>query len=130
MIFDGVITALRSIESRLREKKKEKQRSPEWRRVRDEHLEKFPMCEACGTTKELQVHHIKPFHLDPRLELDEDNLITLCMAKFNCHLNIGHGGSFNMYNPNVIQDSKDFRSSGSTSSKKAIIAEAKKNRLK
>jgi 5-methylcytosine-specific restriction endonuclease McrA len=130
MIFDGVITALRSIESRLREKKKEKQRSPECRRVRDEHLEKFPMCEACGTTKELQVHHIKPFHLDPHLELDEDNLITLCMAKFNCHLNIGHGGSFNMYNPNVIQDSRDFKSSGSTSSKKAIIAEAKKNRLK
>jgi len=130
MIFGGIISALRSLESRLREKRKEKQRSPEWRKVRDEHLEKFPLCEACGTSKELQVHHIKPFHLDPELELDGNNLITLCMARFNCHLQIGHGGSFGTYNPNVEEDSKKFRLEKSASARKSIISEAKKNRLK
>ena len=130
MMFGGIISTLRSLGSRFREKQKEKHRSPEWRKVRDEHLEKFPMCEACGTSKELQVHHIKPFHLDPELELDENNLMTLCMAKFNCHLQIGHGGSFNMYNPSVEEDAKSFRSAESANERKKVISEAKKNRLK
>ena len=42
-----------------------------------------------------------PFHLDPALELDPTNLITLCMDEKECHLHIGHGGSFKQYNPEV-----------------------------
>jgi len=45
-----------------------------------------------------------PFHLDPAKELDPTNLITLCMSKKECHLYIGHGGSFKQYNPNVRSD--------------------------
>jgi hypothetical protein len=45
-----------------------------------------------------------PFHLDPNKELDTTNLITLCMGEKECHLHIGHGGSFRQYNPNVRTD--------------------------
>ena len=53
------------------------------------------------------MHHVIPFHLDPAKELDRTNLIVLCMAyPQECHLQIGHGGYFKAYNPNVIADSK------------------------
>lgn len=42
-----------------------------------------------------------PFNLDPSLELDPSNLITLCMGEKECHLHIGHGGSFKQYCPEV-----------------------------
>jgi 5-methylcytosine-specific restriction enzyme A len=51
----------------------------------------------CGGTKKLQVHHIYPVHISPRLELEPSNLITLCRAKkygLDCHLFIGHRGDF------------------------------------
>jgi hypothetical protein len=51
----------------------------------------------------LQVHHILPFHLNPQLELDPSNLITLCMGKLECHLIIGHGGDYKDYNPSVVK---------------------------
>jgi hypothetical protein len=47
-----------------------------------------------------------PFHLDPQLELDQTNLITLCMGTKECHLVIGHGGDFHHYNPNVLGDAQ------------------------
>ena len=46
-------------------------RSPQWRRVEQEHLAKEPFCRFCGTTDHLEVHHIVPFHVDPAKELDE-----------------------------------------------------------
>ena len=129
MIFDKIISTLHTIQSRLREKKKEKHRSPDWRKVRDEHLEKFSECAACGSKKDIQVHHIKPFHLHPELELNPKNLITLCMSsKWECHLTIGHGGSFKAYNPNVIEDAKKFCVSSATAREK-LLTESKKNRL-
>jgi hypothetical protein len=48
-------------------------------------------------------HHKKPYHLHPELELDPNNLITLCMENL-CHIDIGHGDSFKAYNPNVAED--------------------------
>jgi hypothetical protein len=48
-----------------------------------------------------------PFHDQPSMELDPKNLITLCMGKTECHLTIGHGGSFEQYNPNVARDAAD-----------------------
>lgn len=81
------------------------ERSPEWPKVEKEHLSKFPTCAACGSTKHLNVHHMKPFHLHPELELDPNNLITLCMDN-DCHLYIGHGDDFKAYNPNVLTDAK------------------------
>jgi hypothetical protein len=86
-----------------RELKKTAVRSPEWPTVRRKHLEKNPKCAACGGTRLCQVHHKKPFHLDPALELDPENLITLCIAKL-CHIDIGHGDDYKAYNPNVEKD--------------------------
>ena len=85
-------------------------RSPEWPKVRAKHLRTHPVCEACGGKKDLQVHHVTPFHVDPKLELDQSNLITLCgPGHRNHHLDIGHGGSFTCRNPNVREDAERFR---------------------
>jgi hypothetical protein len=52
-----------------------------------------------------------PFHVNPHLELDENNLITLCMDENECHLEIGHGDSWKCYNPHVEKDAKRYMSS-------------------
>ena len=78
-------------------------RSPKWPEVRKSHLVVQPKCQVCNGTKDLNVHHIKPVHLYPHLELDNNNLITLCEAN-QCHFTIGHGRDWKAYNPNVIAD--------------------------
>jgi hypothetical protein len=86
-------------------------RSPEWHRVEKEHLAKEPECQWCGATACLQVHHIKPFHLAPELELDPDNLITLCEegGYLNCHLTHGHHGDFRDFNLQIREQCEDHR---------------------
>ena len=82
-----------------------KSRSPEWPKVERTYKKLHPVCECCGSKIKLNVHHKKPFHLFPELELDPANLITLCMdPKRECHLKIGHGDDFKDYNPNVVTD--------------------------
>lgn len=83
-------------------------RSPNWESTRKQHLISEPFCAACGNTKNLQVHHIKPFHVYPELELEKSNLITLCEEKGDsgCHLKVGHLGNWKYINPNVIKDAK------------------------
>ncbi len=76
-------------------------RSNKWPTVEKHFRAAHPTCAACGGNKRLNVHHCKPFHLDPSLELDPNNLITLCMNTKECHLHIGHGGSFKQYCPEV-----------------------------
>lgn len=77
-------------------------RDPRWTLVRDAHLRHFPTCAACGRTENLEVHHIRPFALNPELEIEPDNLITLCND--GCHLKIGHLGDWKRENPNVVED--------------------------
>lgn len=87
-------------------------RSGSWPRVRADHLAKNPCCAVCGGTEKLEVHHKQPFHLQPELELDPANLITLCEAGkggINCHLAWGHLGSFKAFNPNVEADAAAWR---------------------
>jgi 5-methylcytosine-specific restriction endonuclease McrA len=87
-----------------------KVRSPRWDNVREYHLEIYPTCAACGRNVNTQVHHIKPFHLYPELELDRNNLITLCENKeTKCHLKIGHMGSWRRINPDVTQSASEFK---------------------
>ena len=62
-------------------------RSGKWPAVRAEYLRLHPTCEACGTDRELNVHHVHPFHEHPELELQMSNLITLCRTH---HLALGH----------------------------------------
>ncbi|HEY3992796.1 MAG TPA: HNH endonuclease signature motif containing protein [Ktedonobacteraceae bacterium] len=85
-------------------------RSPEWPRVAREHLMHEPGCVACGYRGQgLQVHHIKPFHLHPALELDPRNLITLCEVKGrDHHLLLGHLDEWESYNVNVRSDVKRY----------------------
>lgn len=72
-------------------------RSHRWPAVRRGHLAAHPFCEACGRAKDLDVHHVRPFHLYPELELVGDNLMTLCRT---CHWVFGHCGvSWSCYNP-------------------------------
>ncbi|PVX61216.1 HNH endonuclease [Paraburkholderia unamae] len=86
-------------------------RSTHWPKVRSDHLQLHPVCEVCGGSENLEVHHIRPFHLHPDLELDPKNLITLCEAKkdgVNCHLFIGHLGSFKSFNTTVRADASQW----------------------
>ena len=78
-------------------------RSDKWPTVERHFLQANPTCAACGGKNRLNVHHCMPFHLDPTKELDPTNLITLCMGEKECHLHIGHGGSFKQYCPEVRQ---------------------------
>lgn len=84
-------------------------RSGKWPAVRKAFLTVHPACEVCGGTKKLEVHHKRPFHLHPDLELDPDNLITLCESGangVNCHLAVGHLGNFKSFNVNVDHDAQ------------------------
>ncbi len=83
-------------------------RSSGWSKVRKTHLINYPTCEACGRKRKLEVHHIRPFHLYPKLELEFSNLITLCSHATECHLSIGHLGSFHSYNVSVVEDAASF----------------------
>lgn len=75
--------------------------------MRLNHLDQHRTCSVCGGDKRLEVHHIKPFHLHPELELDPLNLITLCeelRGGLNCHLLFGHLGNFKSVNVGVVGD--------------------------
>ena len=92
-------------------------RSPHWETVRKQHLKNNPGCAACGSTKNVQVHHIKPFHLFPELELEPTNFISLCEVDIvdadktndNHHLHLGHGGDFHKNNDKVLEDVDNYR---------------------
>ena len=87
-------------------------RSSHWPGVRKQHIKNNPRCALCDGDKKLEVHHIKPFHLHPELELDPENLITLCEDKGNgvyCHLFFGHLGSYKSLNENVREDVELWR---------------------
>lgn len=85
------------------------ERSSEWPKVRNAFVKKNPKCAVCGKKKSwkrsIQVHHIVPFSVDPSLELEESNLITLCGDH---HLWVGHLGWFQAWNPNVVEDTKSM----------------------
>jgi arsenate reductase-like glutaredoxin family protein len=82
-----------------------KVRSPHWSTVRSLWLHSNPACAVCQKTNNLNVHHIKPFHLYPELELETTNLITLCENKgMNCHFLFGHLGDWEAYNPSIVED--------------------------
>lgn len=87
-------------------------RSSRWRKVRAAHIAKQPRCQVCGRTKKTEVHHQISFSIAPDLELNPDNLITLCENKkngINCHLLIGHLGNYRRINVSVLADSAYWR---------------------
>jgi hypothetical protein len=78
-------------------------RSPHWPAVRESFLKVHPTCAACGGKIGLNVHHIKPYYLFPKLELVESNLITLC-EQYGHHLLFGHLMNWGSWNPLVVSD--------------------------
>ncbi len=86
--------------------KPETPRSPHWPAVEHAHLKLQPTCQVCGDKENLQVHHEKPFHLFPALELVDSNLITLCQPH---HLLVGHLMRWAAWNPTVRQDVAAWR---------------------
>ncbi len=81
-------------------------RSGSWPRVRRDHLAREPACIACGRAKELEVHHVVPFHERPEMELDSGNLVTLCADP--CHWVFGHLTDWKSHNPGVREDAAAF----------------------
>lgn len=82
-------------------------RSSEWNNVRKAHLKIEPECQICMSMKSRQVHHIHPYHYFHKLELHQENLITVCTSKywgFNCHFDVAHAGNFKYYNPWIKED--------------------------
>lgn len=84
------------------------QRAPQWKNVRKNFLAQNKKCSACGSSNDLEVHHIIPVHINPHLELDTSNLIVLCSK--SCHLLIGHLMDWKSWNIDVINDCKNLSS--------------------
>jgi len=83
------------------------ERSSGWSSCRKKHITKNNFCAVCGTKKSLQVHHIVPFHLRPDLELEESNLITLCLKD---HFLFGHLRDWKSWNSAVDVDANNWLS--------------------
>ena len=52
-------------------------RGSQWKKIRNIAIKKAPFCAICGTTKNLQVHHIIPFRYTN--DNSQSNLIPLCI---------------------------------------------------
>jgi len=79
-------------------------RDPGWAKLRKEHLAKQPACLACGSKKSVVPHHIIPVDWAKELELQPENLVTLCEGDVvNCHLLYGHHRHWRSYNPDVVE---------------------------
>ena len=72
----------------------------EWRKTRSEFLKNQPLCQMCGITRELQVHHVYPWHLFIPLRFVHDNLVTLCQP---CHFRFGHWQDWHRFNPEILE---------------------------
>lgn len=104
-------------------------RSPHWRALRARWLEDNPTCAACGCKEKLEVHHIIPVHVNRSLELDAENLITLCEVDtagpdHHCHLKFGHLGNWYNYNRNVTTDTRKALLKRYTKPSQALGADA------
>lgn len=72
-------------------------RSPLWAPLAHRFLAEHSLCCVCGKPATV-VHHKKPFHLFPELELVWENLAAMDERRtFSCHLWVGHCGDFKTY---------------------------------
>ena len=83
------------------------QRSPQWGTVRRAFLLKYPECAVCRKKGTLlspnNVHHKKLFNRSPDLELDFQNLLTLCRED---HFIFGHLKRWSCQNDSIEEDAK------------------------
>ncbi len=78
-------------------------RSGKWPALRRKFLTLHPHCAVCGSSEEVEPHHVVPVHVDPAKELDAENLIPLC-NKHGCHLAFGHCFDWRAWNRYVRED--------------------------
>ncbi len=81
-------------------------RSGKWPTVRQRFIAVHSRCAACGSPLNLNVHHLISFHEQPELELDPDNLITLCRLH---HFLLGHSSNWSDTNENCKEAVKVYR---------------------
>lgn len=91
-------------------------RSKDWSKLRKSYLFAFGICAACKSTKNIEVHHIKPFAEYPALELDIKNLIALCER---CHFTLGHLSNYRIFNPHIYNDCIIYRNRVASAVKKS-----------
>lgn len=65
--------------------------TPEYRHAMSEYRAGHPVCEWCGTTKQLEVHHEAPLWLDPSKASDTNRFVVLCRID---HQRLGHCGKW------------------------------------
>lgn len=73
-------------------------REYQWEKVAHAHLKIEGSCQCCTVVRELEVHHVIPWHVDESLRFLESNLITLCRP---CHYRFGHWMKWTSYNPEI-----------------------------
>lgn len=127
-LYTAIKHGINLVKNSLKDSGIKEKRSSKWPALEKSFKKAHPLCACCGSNVRVQVHHKKPFHLHPELELDPKNLISLCMGERDCHLVIGHGNSFKAYNPNIDHDVKILSKDISKFSEIAKLAKA--NRLK
>ncbi len=69
-------------------------RSSKWPALRNAFIRENPNCVVCGQDADT-VHHLKPFHVAPELELDRNNLASVCDK---CHLTVAHLNQWRLWN--------------------------------
>ena len=77
-----------------------------------EYKEAHPYCEATGTDKKVEPHHIYPVWMSPEKAADPNNFICLSTKVFGCnlHLLLGHNGDYvKGFNLFVREDAKRLR---------------------
>lgn len=113
-MINNILHKGRILLSKFRHVTTGKKRSSQWRKVEKKFLDDNCFCEACGSHNNLQVHHIEPFHLYPELELDPNNLITLCMDTHECHFRLAHGGNFRKFCPEIKEYARQLKNKEKT----------------
>ena len=132
-MISSIVHMIRFVRHALRTQHNPTARSPHWPAVEHQFRALHPTCAACGSASNLNVHHKRPFHLNPALELDPTNLITLCMSSgHDCHILLGHGDNFKAYNPAVEGDAAQMLgavASGDVVTVRRLLDNAKAARL-
>lgn len=80
-------------------------RSNKWPALRKQWLKDHPCCAVCNSRKRCVPHHKLPVHKYPSLELEPNNLVTLCEGDgVNCHFLFGHLGDWRSWNFQIVDD--------------------------
>ena len=88
-----------------------KPRNPAWEKESRAWLQTHNECEASGSKDNLTVHHVKPVHLYPELEMEPKNWMALCTdwMSFDLHRMVGHLGNWSHFNPHARELAASMR---------------------